>query len=310
MTFMEIFVAGATGVLGRRAVPLLIGAGHQVTGIARSPEKSEQLSASGATPAAVDLFDAASLAAAVAGHEVVMNLATHIPDLTKAARSNAWSENDRIRTEGARNLVDAALATGASRYVQESICFFYVDGGDAWLDEDVALDAPGFASSFISAESEAQRFAASGGAAVVLRFGFFYGADSSHTTLQLAAARKGVSPFPGPKGSYQTFIHLDDAASAVVAALSAPTGIYNVTEDDPLTRREAAAALGAALGKRPGFSIPGISKVGGKKTAYIARSVRVSNKRFREATGWSPRYPSGREGWKQVVADVAGAERT
>jgi nucleoside-diphosphate-sugar epimerase len=304
---MRIFVAGATGVLGRRVVPLLVADGHEVTGIARSPEKAAQLSAAGATPASVDLFDAAGLAAAVAGHDVVMNLATHIPDLTKAARTSAWSENDRIRTEGARNMVDAAMSAGATRYVQESICFFYRDGGDAWLDEDEPIEAPDFASSFQSAEAQAQRFADSGGTAVVLRFAFFYGANSAHTDLQLSAARKGVSPFPGPKDAYQTFVHLDDAASAVVAALKAPTGIFNVTEDDPLTRRESAAALGAALGKRPGFSIPGFSKLGGKKTAYLASSVRVSNKRFREATGWSPKYPNGREGWKQVVAETAAA---
>src|SRR5690349_5278263 len=100
MTSMKIFVAGATGVLGRRVVPLLVAEGHQVTGISRSPEKAAQLTSAGATPVTVDLFDGAGLAAAVAGHDVVMNLATHIPDLTKAARSSAWSENDRIRTEG------------------------------------------------------------------------------------------------------------------------------------------------------------------------------------------------------------------
>jgi len=304
---MKVFVAGATGVLGRRAVPLLIAAGHQVSAIARTPDKAAQLAAAGATPVTVDLFDAAGVAAAAAGHEVVANLATHIPDLTKAARTSAWAENNRIRTEGARNLVDAAIAGGATRYVQESICFFYLDGGDDWVDEDAVIDAPEFVSAFLAAESEAARFTESGGAGVVLRYAMFYGAGSSHTTTQLGLARKGISPFPGPKDGYQTFIHLDDAAAAVVAALKAPAGVYNISENDPLTRRDLAAALGAALGKRRGIAIPGASRVGGKKTAYLARSTRISNQRFRDATGWSSTYPNGREGWKQVVAEDAAS---
>jgi nucleoside-diphosphate-sugar epimerase len=306
---MKIFVAGATGVLGSRAIPLLVGAGHEVTGIARSPEKAAALTAAGATPASVGLFDADGLAGAVAGHDVVANLATHIPDLTKAARAKAWAENDRIRTEGARNLVDAALTAGATRYIQESVCFFYADGGDRWLDEDATLDAPEFALAFRSAESQAMRFADSGGAGVVLRFAMFYGAGSSHTDLQLGVARKGLSPFPGPKDGYQTFIHLDDAAAAVVAAVHAPAGIFNVTEGEPVRRRDLAAALGSALGKRPGIALPGLTKLGGNKTAYLARSTRVSNKRFHDATGWTPRYPNGESGWKQVVDEEAAATR-
>jgi nucleoside-diphosphate-sugar epimerase len=299
---VKVFVAGATGVLGRRVVPLLVAAGHDVSAIARSEDKAAGLRAAGAIPVTVDLFDPEAIAVAVAGQDVIANLATHIPDLTKAARSRAWAENDRIRTEGARNLVDGALAGAAQCYLQESISFFYVDSGDAWVDEDTEIDAPTFARTFLAAESHAQRMCAAGNDAVVLRFGMFYGFDTSHTRLQLKSARRGISPFPGPKDTYQTFIHIDDAASAVVAALKAPSGTYNVTESEPMTRGDATAALGAALDRRPGWSIPGITKVGGSKTEYFGRSIRVSNKRFREATGWTPAYPSQTAGWKQVVA--------
>ena len=145
---MKLFVAGATGVLGTRTVPQLVRAGHAVTAIARTPVKASALRAAGATPATVDLFDPEAITAAVAGHDGVLNLATHIPAVAKAARTSAWAENNRIRTEGARNLVDAAIGAKASRYVQESISFFYVDGGADWVHEDSPIDAPAFALPF------------------------------------------------------------------------------------------------------------------------------------------------------------------
>src|SRR5918998_2734464 len=107
---MKLFVAGATGVLGWRSVKRLVEAGHDVTGIARSDEKAALLERLGAAPARVDLFDAGAVKGAVDGSEAVLNLATHIPPTSKYALPGVWKENDRIRTEGARNLVDAALA--------------------------------------------------------------------------------------------------------------------------------------------------------------------------------------------------------
>jgi nucleoside-diphosphate-sugar epimerase len=298
---MKAFVTGATGALGSRVVPLLVQAGHDVTAVARGAEKAEALRAAGAVPATVDLFDPAALVEAVAGHQAVLNLATHIPDLSKAARSKAWVENDRIRREGSRNLVDAALCAGASRFVQESVSFFYADGGDSWLAEAAALDVPDFAAAFLAAEEQAARFGAAGASGTVLRFGMFYGAGSSHTGLQLRLARRGISPFPGPRHAYLSFVHLDDAATAVVAALQAPAGVYNVTETEPATRRELAVAVGAALGRRPGIAIPGADRLGGGKTEYLHRSMRVSNRSFREAAGWTPAYPDPASGWTQVV---------
>jgi nucleoside-diphosphate-sugar epimerase len=302
---MKVFVAGATGALGSRVVPLLVHDAHRVTAIARTADKAAALRAVGAEPVEVGLFDPRELTQAVAGHDVVANLATHIPDLSRAARSSAWAENDHIRTEGARNLVDAALAGGASRYIQESICFFYVDGGADWLTEEAPMDAPAFAAAFLSAEEQAARFGDSGGVGVALRFAMFYGAGTSHTGFQVRAARRGLSPFPGPKDGYQTFIHVDDAASAVVAALEVPSGVYNVAEDEPATRRDLGAAIAAALGRRRVWSVPGVARLGGKKTAYLSRSVRVSNRKFRQASGWVPSYPTPVSGWAQVTAAMS-----
>src|SRR5690349_14191081 len=131
---MRVFVAGSTGVIGRRAVAALVAAGHEVTALVRSPEKAALARSLGATPVEGSLFDRDALRAAAAGHDAVCNLATHIPPLSRAADPRAWKENTRIRSEGSNNLVDAALAVGASCYVQESIAFLYGDHRDDWVD--------------------------------------------------------------------------------------------------------------------------------------------------------------------------------
>jgi nucleoside-diphosphate-sugar epimerase len=306
----RVFVAGATGVLGRRAVRRLVEAGHDVTGMARSDEKAKLLEGLGATPVRVDLFDADAVRAAVAGHEVVCNLATNIPPTAKATRGSAWADNDRIRREGSRHLVDAALAAGADRFVQESITFLYADAGERWIDEDHPIDAPAFTRSTLDAQVEAQRFAASGGAGVVLRFALFYGPDSHHTLDAVRLARRHLAATFGRRDAYMSSITTDDAAAAVVAALGAASGVYNVADDEPLTRRDHFDALARALGVRtPRFAPAVARKVGGSKTEMLARSQRVSNERFKKETGWAPDYPNAREGWPAVVAAIENEER-
>src|SRR4051812_4458693 len=199
---MKVFVAGATGVLGWRAVRDLVRAGHQVTAIGRTPEKAELVRSLGATPVAVDLFDAAAVKDAVAGHDVVCNLATHIPPTAKMLLPSAWDENDRIRREVSRNLVDAAMATGATRYIQESIAFMYPDSGNASVDEETPLDVPPYGASAVEAEAQAQRFTDAGGTGIVLRFGQFYGPDAAHTKDFLRLARAHVAPTIGPADGY------------------------------------------------------------------------------------------------------------
>jgi uncharacterized protein YbjT (DUF2867 family) len=130
---MKIFLAGGTGVVGTRALPALIAGGHDVTAVARTEEKAALVRSLGGEPVTVDLFDGGAVADAVVGHEVVVNLATSIPPLSKAARGGAWSTNDRLRREASNHLVDGALRGGAGRYVQESIAFPYVDHGDVFM---------------------------------------------------------------------------------------------------------------------------------------------------------------------------------
>ena len=300
---MNVFVAGATGVLGWRAVRDLVQAGHAVTGLARTPEKRARLERLGAAAATVDLFDPPALTEAVRGHDVVCNLATAIPPTTKAARAAAWADNNRIRSEGSKNLVDAALATGASRYVQESITFTYVDRGDEWIDEDTALDVPDLFRSVLDAEANARRFADTGATGVVLRFGVFYGPDSRHSIEAVRLARRRVAATVGRAHGYLSSINTDDGAAAVVAALAAPSGTYNVADAEPMRRRDHFDVLAAVLGVKPPWIAPAVTgRLAGSKLTMLMRSHRVSNRCFVEATGWAPVYRSAREGWAAVVA--------
>ncbi|HEX2046150.1 MAG TPA: NAD(P)-dependent oxidoreductase [Acidimicrobiales bacterium] len=302
---MKIFVAGGTGVVGRRAVPRLVAEGHAVTVAARTPEKADLVRSWGAEPVEVDLFDPHAVRAAVEGHDVVVNLATSIPPFSKAARAKAWATNDRLRREASRNLVDAALAAGAERYVQESVSFLYADGGDGWIAEDHPVAPNSVTASALDAEAQARRFADAGGTAVVLRFGSFYGPDSSHTADVVRFARRGLGTTPGPRDGYVSSVSTDDAAAAVViAATQAPGGTYNVVDDEPLTRAELDEVLAAAVGRKRLRPVPNLAvRLLGDKLDHVVRSHRVSNRALRSATGWTPRYPSGREGFAALVSD-------
>ena len=300
---MKIFVTGATGVVGRRTVVRLLATGAEVTGVARTAQKARQVQEAGATPVQLSLFDREALVAAVAGHDVVVNLATAIPTGEQAGQLSAWDENDRIRREGSRNLVDAALEADADRFVQESITFLYADGGDDLLDESAPVDPTRVTEAALVAEAEAARFDELGGVGVALRFGGFYGFDSAHTEETIQAAEGGVFALPGRADAYWTSVTTDDAASAVVAALGAPSGVFNVVDDRPLPRAEHAEALAAALGTGPvdllltDLELP-------PDFAMMLRSQRVIGARFQEVTGWQPRLPSAWEGWRFVVDEL------
>ncbi len=292
---MKVFVTGATGAIGGHAIPALVAAGHQVTALARTPDKAAVLTVQGATPCAVSLFDRVALTEAFGGHDAVANLTTAIPSPRNFMLPGAWSANERVRREGSAAVAAAAQAAGVPRLVQELITFLYPSRGDAWIDEDVAPDPFPLAEANLVAEANAREVDDS----VVLRFGLFYGPGSSHTTLLLASARRHVAFVAGAPGDYLSSIHLADAATAVVAALGAPAGLYNAVDDRPVTRREYPVALGAAVGKRPWLSVPGrTANLAGSRAALLIRSQRVGNGRLRAATGWAPSVPSVHEGFR------------
>ncbi|WP_436793054.1 NAD-dependent epimerase/dehydratase family protein [Actinospongicola halichondriae] len=302
---MKVFVAGGTGVIGRRAVPALVEAGHDLTVVARTEERDGLVERMGGTPVRVDLFDAAGLRSAVAGHDAVVNLATHIPPLSKAARAASWSENDRIRTEGSVNLADAARMNDVGRLVQESITFPYVDGGDAWVDEDTPRPASEFSASVDVAEGAALGYA--DGAGVVLRFAQFHAPDASHISTYARAFAMRSNPLVGDPDAYMSFIGMDAAARAVVAALTVAPGVYNIADDDPPTRRQAGAAVAEELGKGRPFHLPtGVVRRLMPSSEVLARSHRISNARFKDATGWKPDFAGG-EGLARSIADHVAA---
>ena len=177
-----------------------------------------------------------------------MNLLTHIPRVERMGDPSAWAENDRLRTEASAAIARAAQAAGVRRLVQESIAFVYADGGDAWLDEDAPVAGGGVTTSALAAERNARELF--GGDTVVLRFGLFIGPDSGSARAALAAARGGASIALGPPGAYRPTLWLEDAATAVAAALRVPAGTYNVADSDPPTNAEIDAALAAAVGCR------------------------------------------------------------
>ena len=263
----------------------------------------------GAKAARVDVFDEDAVRNVVVGFDVVCNLATRIPPPNQMAKTGAWADNDRLRTEASRNLADAAARGGAARFIQESIAFLYRHAGDAVIDESSPVDPIANVKTAMVAESNAARVNDAGGAAVILRFAAFYGPDSDSSETMVRLARKRIALGAGPN-TFVSSITTDDAASAVVAALSAPAGIYNVGDDEPVIRREFFAVLARALHVRPPFIAPAVlSKLGGEKASVLVRSQRVSNAHFRQTTGWAPTYPSVREGWPMVVAALTAQDR-
>jgi nucleoside-diphosphate-sugar epimerase len=303
---MKVFLTGATGAIGPATVRGLLEKGHQVRAVARTDDKAARLHAQGAEPAAVDLFDGDALKAAVDGCEAVLHLATNVPPLRRMASKKGWATHNSLRTNSTELLVDAALATGASTFVKESVTFVYPDGGDAWIDETTPPDeSVEMLRPTLEGERIVDRFTAGGGRGIVLRFGLFYGPTARGTDEALRLARWRMAMVGGKPDAYLTSVHTDDVAGAAVAALDAPAGTYNAVEDEPVTRRDYLDAFTAAFGLRKLRPMPTwlVRLTSGSAASAVIRSWRVSNKKLRDATGWSPCYPSVREGWPAVARE-------
>jgi nucleoside-diphosphate-sugar epimerase len=296
-----VFVTGATGVVGRLAVPELVQRGWQVTAVGRSSEKRAALSAMGARAVELDIFDGAAARRALGGHDAVINLATHMPSsVFRTMFRRSWRENDRVRREGSATLVDAALAVGVRRFIQESFAPVYEDGGDQWIDEHWPMRPTSYNRTVLDAEEAAARFTMGGGAGVVLRFASFYGADAFLREM-VKVARRGWMPIPGSPDSYWSSLAHADAATAVVAALGVPPGVYTIADDEPLTRREWADVLASAIGAKRLRFMPTWMFALSATMRLLSRSQRMSNAAFKWATGWSPTWTSARVGLPVAV---------
>lgn len=302
---MNVFVAGGTGVLGRATLRALAGAGHRIVATARGAEKAALVRSLGAEPLEVDLYDPAAMGRAVAGCQAVLRLTTRIPLAAEMGRPGVWDETNRLRTEGARVLVDAALAAGARVYVHESIVFVYADAAAGWVTEDSPTDAAGspVLEAALAGEAEATRFTRAGGRGVVLRFAQPYGPDDPFTLETIAAARTGTLALAGNEESYTSWIYAPDAGRAAAAALGAPSGVYNVCDDEPLPLADYLDAVAAALGAPPPRRGPAPDDSAGSR-ARRRRSLRVSNARFKAVAAWAPFARTARDGWRLIAAGV------
>ncbi len=304
---MNVFVTGATGVIGRPTVRRLLGDGHTVRAVARSDAKADALRAAGAEPVTVDLFDTIGVRDAVAGSDAILHLATHVPPMSRAVRKRAWATHNRLRTDATQHLLDAARANGVERFVKESVTFMYPDRGDEWIDESVPFfesDNP-LVNATREGEKMVEAYTDEGGKGVVLRFGLFYGFENRGTHEALRLARWRRAAVAGRPDSFMSSIHTDDVASAVVSALEAPAGVFNVVDDEPLTRRAYVDAFSAAfdlprLRLTPGWMIRLIA--GADPVRVLTSSQRVANRRFRDATGWAPAYRNAQDGWAAIAA--------
>lgn len=280
---MRIFVAGATGVIGRRLVPLLAAAGHAVTGMTRSAGRASQLRAMGAEPVVVDAFDGDGLHAALAAArpDVVIHQLTDL-------RAGGSAENAALRRDGTRHLVDAALAAGVRRIVAQSISWVY-EPGDEPAGEQVPLDlgAP-----------EPRRTTVQGVAAledavrelpewVVLRYGLLYGPGTFYAPDGPVAADARAGRLHAGH-DVASFLHADDAAAAAAAALAWPSGAVNVCDDEPAAGREWVPELCRAAGAPP-------PPVADAPRAGWARGA--DNRHARHELGWIPRHPTWRAGF-------------
>jgi nucleoside-diphosphate-sugar epimerase len=301
-TPQRIFMSGATGVIGVHALSQLIAQGHDITAVGRSDQKRRQLESIGARAIELDTFDEAATRAALYGIDIVINLATHMPaSAMKMMLPWSWKENDRLRREGSAALARAARAASVKRFMQESFAPVYEDGGDRWIDESWPQRPVSYNRTTLDAERSAMRFSEEGGESVVLRFAGFYGPDAVLREM-IGIVKMGWSPLAGSPSAYWSSIAHEDAASAVVALVSAPAGIYNVCDDAPLTRREWTGALAAAAGAKQPRPMPKVlAALGGTTMELLSRSQRMSNRKLRSATGWVPKWPSAREGLSDAV---------
>ncbi|MET9725660.1 NAD-dependent epimerase/dehydratase family protein [Streptomyces zaomyceticus] len=282
---MRVLVAGATGAVGRRLVPRLEAAGHEVVGISRRG------------PRPVDVLDAGAVRRAVAevGPDAVVHQLTDLGAADGAA-------NNRIRFEGTRNLVDAALAAGVGRIVAQSISWAYAPG-DGPADESVPLDSTEEVprSRIVAGVRALESAVAELPEAVVLRYGILYGPGTWYAPGGAVAAALAGDPgarFLGSTAaddSVSSLVHVDDAAEAAVRALEWPSGAYNVVDDEPAPGRVWLPVLAAALG------VPAPARSGGR--APWARGA--VNARAR-ALGWSPAHPSWRTGFADRGSGPSG----
>jgi nucleoside-diphosphate-sugar epimerase len=313
---MRIFLAGASGALGKRLVPMLVANGHIVVGTTRSAEKAEDLRAQGAVPVVLDVLDAEAVGRAVseADPDVIVHQATALSDLGNNLRKfdDQFEQTNRLRTVGTDNLLAAARATDAKKFVAQSFAGWpYAKVGSMVKDEDAPLDAspPANAARTLTAirHLEESVVGAHGFEGIVLRYGGFYGPG---TTLaeggeSVEPIRKRGFPIVGSGAGLWSFIHIDDAAGATLAAIErGHRGVYNIVDDEPAPATEWLPYIADLLGARPPRHVPewlGRLVAGELVVSMMTDARGASNAKAKRELGWRPIYPSWREGFVEAL---------
>lgn len=306
---MRVFVAGATGVLGAPLVRVLVAAGHEVTGTSRTATRAARVDAAGGRGVVCDALDREAVFAAVraAAPEVVVHQLTAMPQSYLELRKGSEATS-RLRREGGRILVDAAVAAGARRVVAESIAFLYEPSGPAVATEESPVWEAGADASggLLGATLDLERavLGTDGIEGVVLRYGALYGpgtyyAPDGDVTRRI---RRRQWPLIGDGGALTSFLHIDDAATATASALQAGApGIYNVTDDAPVPAREWVPGLAALVGAKPPLRVPRWLVrpiLGSVATAALTEQRGASNAKAKSELGWTPRYSTWRSGFQ------------
>ena len=320
---MRVLVAGATGAIGKRLIPLLVQAGHSVTGMTRSPDKASRLRAAGADAAVVDALDAAAVAIAVerAKPEVIVHELTAIPpDLDPRKFEEQFQLTNRLRTEGTDHLLAAARSSGVRRFIVQSYAGWpYERTGGTVKTEDDPLDPNPPAALRDTLEAirhlESVVLQASGIEGLVLRYGSFYGPGNAIGENGAIAGQLWHRRFPiiGGGGGVWSFIHIDDAAQATLAAVErgAP-GIYNIVDDDPAPVSEWLPTLARIVGAKSPLRIPawlGRLSIGEHGVVMMTDTRGASNRKAKRDLGWQPQWPSWRDGFRHALSDSGAPAR-
>ncbi len=312
---MRVFVAGATGALGKQLVPRLVAGGHEVTGMTRSASKQDAVRALGATPVVADALDPEQVAQAVAQAEpeVIVHQLTALSSLDMRHFERDFALTNRLRTEGTDHLLAAGRAVGARRFVAQSYAGwpFARTGGPVKTEDDPLDSAPPDAMrSTLGAIRHVEEAVTGAGwtEGIVLRYGGFYGPgtsfdrDGEHVEL----LRRRKFPILGDGAGVWSFIHIEDAADATAAAVErGRRGIYNVVDDEPAPVAEWLPAAAAAVGAKAPRRVPRLvgRLVAGEAAAVMMTEVRgASNAKARRELGWQPRHASWREGFVTEAA--------
>jgi nucleoside-diphosphate-sugar epimerase len=313
MQSMKVFVAGATGAVGRPLVPLLLNAGHAVVGMTRSADKADAVRSAGAEPVVADALDADAVLAAVRAAEpdVVVHELTAIPSRLNIRKiGEEFALTNRLRREGTDNLVAAARAAGARRLVAQSFGGWpYAREGGPVKTEDDPLDPdpPAAMRDILDAirHLETTVVGAQGLEGVVLRYGPFYGPGTSlgEGGSMVEDVRRRRLPIVGKGTGVWSFVHIDDAAQATLTAIErAAPGIYNIADDEPAPVSEWLPALAAAVGAKPPRRVPAwLARliVGPHGVAVMTESRGASNAKAKRDLGFEPRWKSWREGFAE-----------